>query len=244
MIDRSDDAASTFRVLGLVPARAGSKGVPGKNLRLLGAKPLLQYTAEAALGCRLLTRVVLSTEDERIAALGRRCGLDVPFLRPAGLAEDDTPMLPVVQHALRTLEAVGDHYDAVCLLQPTSPLRTAEDIDGCIELLLSSGADAVVTTLPVPPEHNPHWVYLPDETGTLRLSTGASTPIPSRQQLPDAVHREGSVYVTRTYVVLEQDSLYGDRLVGYPMAPQRSVNIDDPEDWARAEQMLLHLGVI
>jgi CMP-N,N'-diacetyllegionaminic acid synthase len=244
MIDRSAGVAPGFRVLGLVPARAGSKGVPGKNLRLLGAKPLLQYTTEAALGCRLLTRVVLSTEDERIAALGRQCGLDVPFLRPAALAEDDTPMLPVVQHALRALEAMGDRYDAVCLLQPTSPLRTAEDIDGCIELLFSSGADAVVTTLPVPPEHNPHWVYLPDDTGTLRLSTGARTPIPSRQQLPDAVHREGSVYVTRTHVVLEQDSLYGDRLVGYPMTPARSVNIDDPEDWARAEQMLLHLGVI
>jgi CMP-N-acetylneuraminic acid synthetase len=233
-----------FRVLGLVPARAGSKGIPGKNLRLLGAKPLLQYTAEAALACRRLTRTVLSTEDERLAVLGRRCGLEVPFLRPAHLAQDDTPMLPVVQHALHCLAAVGDHYDAVCLLQPTSPLRSAEDIDGCIELLLSSGADAVVTTLPVPPEHNPHWVYLIDETGRLRLSTGAGTPIACRQQLPDAVHREGSVYVTRTRVVLEQNSLYGERLVGYPMAPERSVNIDDPEDWARAEQMLLHQGVI
>jgi CMP-N-acetylneuraminic acid synthetase len=153
-------------------------------------------------------------------------------------------MLPVVQHALRTLEAMGDRYDAVCLLQPTSPLRSSEDIDGCIELLLRSGADAVVTTLPVPPEHNPHWVYLPDETGALRPSIGVGTPIPCRQHLPAAVHREGSVYLTRTRVVLEQDSLYGDRLVGYPMAPERSVNIDDPEDWVRAEQMLLHLGVI
>jgi len=235
---------SGFRVLGLVPARAGSKGIPGKNLRLLGAKPLLQYTAEAALACHRLTRTVLSTEDERIAGLGRQCGLDVPFLRPAHLAQDDTPMLPVVQHALRCLVAAGDHYDAVCLLQPTSPLRSAEDIDGCIELLLSSGADAVVTTLPVPPEHNPHWVYLPDETGALRLSTGAGTPIACRQLLPAAVHREGSVYVTRTRVVLEEDSLYGERLVGYRMAPERSVNIDRPEDWARAERMLLHLGVI
>jgi len=244
MSDRSNGAMPQFRVLGLVPARAGSKGIPGKTLRLLGAKPLLQYTAEAALACQQLSRTVLSTEDEQIATLGRRCGLDVPFLRPAHLAHDDTPMLPVVQHALRCLAKMGDDYDAVCLLQPTSPLRSTEDIDGCIGLLLSSGADAVVTTLPVPPEHNPHWVYLTDETGLLRLSTGAGTPIPCRQQLPAAVHREGSVYVTRTRVVLGQDSLYGERLVGYPMAPERSVNIDDPEDWVRAEQMMLHLGVI
>jgi CMP-N,N'-diacetyllegionaminic acid synthase len=237
-------AAPGFRVLGLVPARAGSKGVPGKHLRLLGARPLLQYTAEAALASRQLSRVVLSTDDERIAALGRRCGLDVPFRRPPDLAQDDTPMLPVVRHALQSLEATGNRYDAVCLLQPTSPLRTPEDIDGCIELLLTSGADAVVTTLPVPPEHNPHWVYLTDDTGALRLSTGARTPIPCRQQLPAAVHREGSVYVTRTRVVVEQGSLYGERLVGYPIAPERSVNIDDPEDWAKAEQMLLHLGAI
>jgi len=231
-----------MRVLGLVPARGGSKGVPRKNIRPLHGKPLLQYTAEAALASRLLSRVVLSTDDEEIAAVGRCVGLDVPFMRPRDLALDTTPMLPVVQHALRALEAQGSSFDAVCLLQPTNPLRTADDIDRCIELFQTSGADTVFTVLPVPAEHNPHWVYFPSPDGTLRLSTGEATPISRRQDLPPAVHREGSVYVTRTRVVLESNTLYGARAVGYPMDPARSVNIDDLQDWDRAESLLGRAG--
>ncbi|MGH9901714.1 MAG: cytidylyltransferase domain-containing protein, partial [Pyrinomonadaceae bacterium] len=107
-----------MRVLGLIPARGGSKGVPRKNIRALCGKPLLQYTAEAALSARSLARVILSTEDAEIADVGRRCGLEVPFVRPAELAEDTTPMLPVVQHALAQMEKDGESFDAVCLLQP------------------------------------------------------------------------------------------------------------------------------
>src|SRR3954471_23023692 len=99
-----------MRVLGIIPARGGSKGVPRKNIRLLAGKPLLQYTAEAALGCKELIKVVLSTDDQEIAAAGRQCGLEVPFLRPAELARDDTPTLPVLQHAVRTLAEAGERY--------------------------------------------------------------------------------------------------------------------------------------
>src|SRR5438132_6981355 len=122
-------------VLGLVPARGGSKGIPRKNIRLLGGRPLLQYTADAALAARRLSHVVLSTDDEEIAAVGRRCGLDVPFVRPRELAEDATPMLPVVQHALAWFDAHDRRFDAVCLLQPTNPLRLPSHIDRAIELL-------------------------------------------------------------------------------------------------------------
>ena len=163
-------------MLGLIPARGGSKGIPRKNARLLAGRPLLDYTAEAALKARRLSRVILSTEDPEIAEIGRRCGLDVPFLRPPELARDDTPTLPVVQHALRWLEERGERFSAVCLLQPTSPLRTAEHIDACIELLEKDGADAVVTVLRVPPEHNPHWVFVRDGDGFLRLATGSRRP--------------------------------------------------------------------
>lgn len=231
-----------MRVLGLVPARGGSKGVPRKNIRPLCGKPLLLYTAEAALASRLLSRVVLSTDDEEIAEVGRAAGLDVPFMRPRDLALDTTPMLPVVQHTLRTLEAAGSDFDAVCLLQPTNPLRTASDIDQCIELFETSGADTVFTVLAVPAEHNPHWVYFPSPDGTLRLSTGEATPISRRQDLPLAVHREGSVYVTRTSLVLESNTLYGARTLGYPIDAARSVNIDDLQDWERAESLLAHAG--
>lgn len=227
-----------MRVLGLIPARSGSKGVPGKNIKLLSGRPLLWYTAQAAQAAKRLTRVVLSTDSEEIAAVGRACGVEVPFLRPAELARDDTPTLPVAQHALRLLEEAGDRFDALCLLQPTNPLRRSEDIDACIELLAASDADAVVTVLPVPAEHNPHWVYFRAEDGRLHLSTGAAAPIPRRQDLPPAFHREGSVYVTRRAVVMEENSLYGTRVLGYEIDLRRSVNIDDPSDWECAEEMI------
>ncbi|MBK6797908.1 MAG: acylneuraminate cytidylyltransferase family protein [Acidobacteria bacterium] len=230
--------SNSLRILGLIPARGGSKGVPGKNLKDLCGKPLLQYTAEAALSSKYLTRVILSTEDEKIAECGRQCGIDVPFPRPQELARDETPMLPVVQHAIRLMEATGERFDALCLLQPTNPLRKREDIDGCIELLIESGADAVVTVLPVPSEHNPHWVYFKDKAGYLRLSTGEPAPIPRRQELPPAYHREGSVYVTRRDVLIDQGSFYGSRLLGFPIDPARSVNIDTMDDWSRAEKLI------
>jgi CMP-N-acetylneuraminic acid synthetase len=226
-----------MRVLGLIPARGGSKGIPRKNIKLLGGKPLLQYTAEAALTASTLSRVILSTEDDEIADVGVRCGLDVPFLRPAELATDETPTLPVVQHALRFLESGGEQYDAVCLLQPTNPFRRPEDIDGCIELLESTDADSVITVLRVPDEFNPHWVFFQNEDGLLRLSTGENEPIPRRQALPPAFHREGSVYVTRTRVLLVEGNLYGKRVVGFQVNPDHSVNIDDPQDWERAEEL-------
>jgi len=228
-----------MNVLGLIPARSGSKGVTRKNIRPLCGKPMLAYTAEAALWSRRLSRVILSTDDEEIARVGRECGLETPFLRPAELARDETPMLPVVQHAVRFLEETGERFDAVCLLQPTNPLRGADEIDACINLLESSGADAVVTTLPVPVEYNPHWVYFLDGAGWLRLSDGRDAPIPRRQDLPQAFHREGSVYVTRRDVVMRENSLYGARLLGYEMNADRSVNIDSIEDWERAERLLI-----
>lgn len=227
-----------MRVLGLIPARGGSRGIPQKNVRLLGGKPLLQYTVEAALGARGLSRVVLSTEDEEIAALGRQCGVDVPFRRPPELAQDDTPTLPVVLHAVSWLEGVGDRFDAVCVLQPTHPLRRPEHVEACIELLDRSGADAVMTVLRVPPEYNPSWVYFIDDVGHLHLSSGAREPIPRRQELPTAFHREGSVYIARRDVVVKQQSMYGERLVGYELDTEQSVNIDGWEDWERAERLL------
>jgi CMP-N,N'-diacetyllegionaminic acid synthase len=227
-----------MRVLGIVPARGGSKGIPRKNLRLLGGKPLLAWTAEAALASVRLARVILSTDDPEIAAVGAACGLDVPFLRGPQLASDTAPTLPVVVDAVGRLERDGDHYDAVCLLQPTSPFRPAEDIDGCIELLESSGADSTVAVLPVPPEHNPHWVYFRDAAGFLRLSTGEPEPVPRRQDLPAAFYREGSVYVTRRDVLMLRHSLYGDRVAPYVVERGPTVNLDTLEDWRRAEALV------
>ncbi len=228
-----------MRVLGLIPARGGSKGLPGKNIRLLGGKPLLAYTAETARAARNLARIVLSTEDEAIAAVGRECGLEVPFLRPAELARDDTPMLPVVRHAVAELERAEPErrVDAVCLLQPTTPFRQATDIDACIDLLEQRQADTVITVRPVPSVYNPHWVFFADSQGVLRLSTGEATPIPSRQALPPAFHRDGAVYVIRR-ATLDQNRLFGSVIVGVVAEGEAYVNIDGADDWARAEALV------
>jgi CMP-N,N'-diacetyllegionaminic acid synthase len=225
------------RVLGIVPARGGSKGVPGKNARLLNGRPLIEYTANAALAAATLSRVIVSTDDERIASIAERCGLEVPFLRPASLATDTTPTLPVVQHALSHLEREGDRFDAVVILQPTTPLRPSAVIDRCVEQLFASSADCVVTVVPVPAEYNPHWVYFQQSDGSLQLSTGEAAPIPRRQDLPPAYRREGSVYATRRSVV-DRGTLFGDRVVGWPVLPEECVDINTPDDWNRAERML------
>jgi CMP-N,N'-diacetyllegionaminic acid synthase len=231
-----------MKALGIIPARGGSKGVPRKNIRLLCGKPLIQYTAEAALASQRLSRVILSTDDEEIAETGRRCGLEVPFIRPAELARDETPTLPVLQHAVRWVENHGNRYDLICLLQPTNPLRRAEDIDACLAMFEGGDLESVVSVLPVPHEYNPHWLYLQDTEGLLRLSTGEVTPIPRRQDLPPAFYRDGSVYVTRRDVLLEKDSLYGERLAGYVMDPSRHSNIDRQEDWTQVEALLTAAG--
>ena len=230
-----------MRVLGLITARGGSKGVPRKNVRLLNGKPLLEYTAAAASEARSLCRLVISTDDAEIADVARRCGVDVPFMRPSELALDTSPTFPVLEHALVTLREQGDEFDAVCLLQPTNPLRRASDIDACVEILRSTGADSVVSVLPVPHEYNPKWVYWRQNDGDLKISTGDAEPISRRQDLPPAFHRDGSVYVTRSETILTGKSLYGERVHGYEIDPRFSVNIDTEEDWKEAEDRLRRL---
>lgn len=231
-----------MHVLGLIPARGGSKGVPRKNARLLGGKPLIAYTIEAARASSAIDRVVVSTDDEEIREVSKSLGAEAPFLRPATLAGDTTPMLPVILHALEALAAEGWRPDLVCLLQPTFPFRRAVEIERCIETLQSEQADCVFTVHRVPHQFNPHWVYLEREDGSLRLSTGESEPIARRQALPPAVHRSGSVYVSRASNLTEHGTLYGDRIFGVETPVESSCNIDTLDDWAQAEALVEERG--
>lgn len=227
-----------MKVLGIIPARGGSKGVPRKNIRLLAGKSLLAYSVESSLAAKRLDHVILSTDDIEIAETGRSLGVDVPFIRPAELSDDKVPTFPVVVHAVRYMADLGMHFDAVCLLQPTNPFRTAKDIDACIELLETTGADSVVSVLRVPHQYNPKWVYWQNDRGEMTLSTGESSPVARRQDLPPAFHRDGTIYVTRRSVLDEYGNLYGERVQGYELVPARSVNIDTIDDWELAEKML------
>ena len=232
-----------MKVLGIITARGGSKGVPGKNLKLLAGQPLLAYTIDAANNCAALDRVILSTEDEAIAAAGRAMGCEVPFTRPAELSRDDTPHLPVVQHAAAWMRDHANYtFDAVMVLQPTSPLRTSTDIAAAVALLESTGADSVLSVSEVPVHSHPSRTLRLDASDQAVLfATGEPVRkrINRRQDLPPAWLMNGAVYACRTAVLFASEpSLYGDRVVAYRMPHERSSSIDDMDDWAAAERLL------
>ena len=224
-------------VLGLVPARGGSKGVPGKNTRLLAGRPLLEYAARAARESGVLHRVVLSTDSEEIAECGRRLGLEVPFMRPAALARDDTPMLPVVEHALDELRRQGWEPATVVLLQPTSPLRTPAHIRAAVEQLHRSGADSVVSVVAVPQHLSPDYVMRLEE-GRLRPFLPDGARVARRQDARPAYVRDGTVYAFRTTTLQRFGNMYGNDCRPLLLDAAESLSIDTAADWAAAERAL------
>ena len=227
-----------MKTLGIVPARGGSKGIPRKNIVSLLGKPLLAYTAQAALAAKRVTRVVLSTEDEEIAAVGKKWGLDVPFLRPKELALDDTPTIPVLQDVVRKLAAAGEQYEAILVLQPTSPLRRPEDIDGSIALLERTGADSVMAFVDVGEKHPARMKLITTEGLVLDPPFAEPFEGQRRQDLPKMYLREGSIYLTRQAVLMQQDSVKGRDCRAWIIPEDRACNIDTPFDLFIAEQML------
>lgn len=225
---------STLKVLGLIPARGGSKGVPNKNIRLLEGRPLIAWTIECARASGSLARLVVSTDSQTIADVALEYGAEVPFMRPADLASDTAGSLGVVRHCLDHLSEQGEHYDAVMLLQPTTPFRAVEDIDRAIEIMERQPCDSVVSMVPIPVEDHPHWAYLSTPEGYVPLANGESAPTSRRQDLPPAWRREGSIYLTRTHVVQELASLYGNRVALLEIDPNATVDINTEEDWQRA----------
>lgn len=225
-----------MNVLGVVPARGGSKAIPRKNLQLVGGRPLLAYTADAARDSRRLTRVVLSTDDPEIAAEGRELGLETPFLRPGDLASDEAPMLPVLRHAVAEMAARGFAADAVVLLQPTSPLRRGEHIDRAVDLLVSTGADTVVSVVEVPHQFSPGSI-MRLEGERLRPFDGAGAT--RRQDKPRVYARNGPAVLAVRTPVLDGSSFYSGDCRPLVMDPADSLDIDSPWDLELLECLLL-----
>jgi CMP-N-acetylneuraminic acid synthetase len=229
-----------MNVLGLIPARGGSKAIPRKNIVDLAGKPLLGYTCQAALECHTLTRVILNTDDEEIAAVGRSYGVAAPFLRPESLAADETPILPVIQHTLAWLvEQAGFETDIVVLLQPTSPLRKAEHIDEAVQLMLDSEADTVVSVVAVPHNFNPVSVMRQEENGWL-VPFMPGEMILRRQEKPRVFARNGPAILAVRRAVLEAGDLYGHKIMPYEMDRVASIDIDEPSDLALAAFWIQH----
>ncbi len=224
-------------VLALVPARGGSKGIPDKNIRPLAGRTLLEYAAEAASASAVVDRVVLSTDSERVAEAGRRAGLEVPFIRPSELAQDDTPMLPVIDHAVEFLAQRGWDAEMVVLLQPTSPLRTAAHIRTAVQELRDSGADSVVTVVELPRHVSPDYVMRIDD-GRLVPFLPDGERITRRQDARPAFVRDGTVYAFWTRTLRETRSIYGQNCRPLVLPARESITIDTQNDWHDAERRL------
>lgn len=224
-------------VLGIVPARGGSKGVPGKNVRPLAGRTLLEYTARAARESGVLDRVILSTDSPEIADTGRRAGLDVPFMRPVTLASDDTPMLPVIQHALESLARDGWSPDMIVLLQPTSPLRRPDHIRAAVTTLRDTKADSVVTVVEIPRHLSPDYVMRIDG-GRLQPFLPEGARVTRRQDARPAYSRDGTVYAFWRATIERFGGIYGEDCRPLLIDARESLSIDSPADWDAAERLL------
>jgi len=223
------------KIVAIIPARGGSKSLPRKNVRLLNRKPLIYYTIREALKSRFLDRIIVSTEDKEITELAKAYGAEV-VTRPAELATDDTPTVPVFQHAIRYLEEV-EHYhpEVIVNLQPTSPLRTAEDIDGVIEKFRQTDCDSVVSVCEA--ECPPQWMYTL-EGDRLQPVIKGQEKIFRRQDAPEVYRLNGAVYVTHRDVIMKQNTVRGKDTRAYIMPRERSIDIDTEVDFQLADVLI------
>lgn len=211
------------KVLAIIPARGGSKGVPHKNIRSAAGKPLIAWTIEEADKSRYIDRLIVSSDDTEIIQVAKEWGCEAPFIRPPELANDDTPGVAPVLHAISELPG----YDYVVLLQPTSPLRTAKDIDRCIETCLDCAAPACVSVTIA--ADNPYWMYTVGDGVTLRPLL-QSSQFTRRQDLPKVYVLNGAVYVANVSWLLKEQSFLCNSTVAYIMPQERSLDIDDESD--------------
>ena len=221
-------------MIAIIPARGGSKGLPGKNIRLLNDKPLIAYAVEAALQAKHIDRVIISTDDEEIAHIAVQYGAELPFMRPAELASDTAMAIDNYIYTIGRLEEEGGKLiDAFVVLQPTSPLRIAEDIDGAIELFEHKCADSVISYCQE--AHPVTWHKYLDKEG--RFENIFDANIKNRQENRTSYYPNGAVYVFRTSMIRDR-KYYTDKSYAYVMPRTRSVDIDFIEDFEYAEYLL------
>ena len=234
-----------LRVLGVIPARGGSKSIPKKNIVDVGGKPLIAYTIEAAHKANLIDSCIVSTDSKEIASVAQTYGAEVPFLRPDELSTDVAGSLGVVIHALEFMENMNNTvYDAVVMLQPTTPFRKTSWIDEAIRLLSVSKFDSIVSVVDVGANH-PYRMYTVDSSSELvPVAKDIEDPMMPRQDLPSVYVRSGDIYATRRSCLIEQQSLIGRSSGALIIDPEHAVNIDEPIDLAIARHKLASLDSI
>lgn len=219
-------------VLAIIPARGGSKGIPGKNIKKFAGKPLISWTIEEAKKSKYISRLILSSDDDEIIMIAQQYGCEIPFKRPKELAEDNTSGMIPVLHALQN---INEKFDYVLLLQPTSPLRTVEDIDQCIEYTISTNSTFVVSISEV--NKSPYWMYEIDQQDTMKkLMTNDNTPA-IRQQLSKVYVLNGALYIGKVEQFQMYQTFLTNETKGFIMPQDRSFDIDSPLDFWICEQL-------
>jgi CMP-N-acetylneuraminic acid synthetase len=232
------DLMAAPRILGILPARGGSKGNSGKNLKPLLGKPLIAWAATALAHSVEVDQKICSTDDSHIAQVAKDYGLRVPWLRPPELALDDALVVDVIEHALRSmLEEPGIPYTHVALIQATSPTVTATDIDAAIRLAIETDADTVITGFHAGQRH-PATMYTLAEDGCVHWLFEQGQRMARRQDLTPIFVRTGLVYVIKTNVILDRHSIYGDRIMSLIIPEERAITIDEESDFRLAEFLL------
>ncbi len=224
-----------MKVLAIICARGGSKGVPGKNIRLLCGKPMIVYTIEVAQRCKLIDRVIVSTDDAEIAKIARASGAEVPFLRPEELATDDAPKLPVIKHAVRFMESeLAYSPDIVVDLDPTSPLRTEKDIESCIRMV-EEGADNVFSVTEA--HRNPYFNMVEIIDGKVQLVKSPPRAVSRRQDAPEVYDMNASIYAWKREALMNNDSVFLENTMVYIM-PKWAIDTDNETDFEFVEFIL------
>lgn len=226
-------------ILAIIPARKDSKEVPGKNMKLLGGKPLIQYTIESALQSKLLSTIVVSSDCEETVAFAKTWErIEAPFIRPAAISCDDTPSIDVMQHVVKFYKERKAGFEYVCLLQPTSPFRSPDLIDNAIRHMLKMDADSLTTIQKTPDKYNPLWAFHLSNGQLSRFMSDVALPS-RRQDLPNSYYRDGNIYLLKTSL-LNRNRLLGGRCIGYQPENEVDLNINTQQEWKLAE---LHLEV-
>src|SRR5262245_39446780 len=233
--------AANARVLGVITARGGSKGLPGKNIRPLYGKPLIEWSISAAKAASCIDRVVVSTDDVAIAEVARRAGADVPFERPSELATDSASSVDVVVHAVDALAKTDLAFDIVVLLEPTSPLREAFDIDEAVRHLIQTGAGAVVSVCRAVNAH-PAFMFSLDAKGRLRPYLKRYPTGLRRQDIDPAFFLDGTLYASRIDVLKTKRSFYHEDTVAFEVPKWKSLEIDDATDFIMVEALMAKRG--
>lgn len=225
----------------IIPARSGSKGLPGKNLKLFCGKPLIAWSIEVALKSKYIDEVIVSTDSEEIAQIAREYGAATPFLRPRFLATDAAATIDVIEHMHHFLnENYKKNYDFTILLEPTSPLRTADDVDQAFENLMANPSASAIVGISKTESQNPAFLIKKDINNFIRGYENSEMKVLRRQEISDVYFFEGSVYISDTEVLLSKRTFYHENTLGYEFPKWQSIEIDDLDDFIMAEALMRH----